>query len=168
MPKSKSALCSRKPNGQAKERIKEKAKGIHPGAAKKRRRKWKEGKICADRNRKSRIWNGRRFSPMEMEGGLRLDVFEAVKAGCHHKAGCGALWNPCRKERHGVLPFHKDKTPSLKADRRFHCFGCQADGDVIDFCGKALLTCPAWKRQNGWLRILESPMTTGADLRQSL
>ena len=33
-------------------------------------------------------------------------------------------------------PFHKDKTPSLKADRRFHCFGCQADGDVIDFAAR--------------------------------
>ena len=30
-------------------------------------------------------------------------------------------------------PFHDDKHPSMKVDRRFHCFGCQADGDVIDF-----------------------------------
>ena len=27
----------------------------------------------------------------------------------------------------------RDKNPSMKVDRRFHCFGCQADGDVIDF-----------------------------------
>ena len=32
-----------------------------------------------------------------------------------------------------VCPFHCDKNPSMKVDRRFHCFGCQADGDVIDF-----------------------------------
>ena len=30
-------------------------------------------------------------------------------------------------------PFHNDRKPSMKVDKRFHCFGCQADGDVIDF-----------------------------------
>lgn len=30
-------------------------------------------------------------------------------------------------------PFHNDKNPSMKVDRRYHCFGCGADGDVIDF-----------------------------------
>ena len=29
-----------------------------------------------------------------------------------------------------------DKNPSMKVDRRFHCFGCQADGDVIDFVSR--------------------------------
>ena len=24
----------------------------------------------------------------------------------------------------------------MKIDRRFHCFGCQADGDVIDFTAR--------------------------------
>jgi hypothetical protein len=33
-------------------------------------------------------------------------------------------------------PFHDDKTPSMKVDNRFHCFGCQADGDVIDFVSR--------------------------------
>lgn len=35
-----------------------------------------------------------------------------------------------------VCPFHEDKNPSMKVDRRFHCFGCQADGDVIDFVSR--------------------------------
>ena len=30
-------------------------------------------------------------------------------------------------------PFHDDKHPSMKVDTRFHCFGCGADGDVINF-----------------------------------
>ena len=30
-------------------------------------------------------------------------------------------------------PFHHDRHPSMKLDQRFHCFGCQADGDVLDF-----------------------------------
>ena len=33
-------------------------------------------------------------------------------------------------------PFHGDKHPSMKVDSRFHCFACQADGDVIDFVGR--------------------------------
>lgn len=32
-----------------------------------------------------------------------------------------------------ICPFHEDHNPSMKLDRRYHCFGCQADGDVIDF-----------------------------------
>ena len=33
-------------------------------------------------------------------------------------------------------PFHNDRTPSMKVDKRFHCFGCGADGDVIDFVSR--------------------------------
>lgn len=36
----------------------------------------------------------------------------------------------------GCCPFHEDTTPSLSVDgvpNRFHCFGCGAGGDVIDF-----------------------------------
>ena len=43
-----------------------------------------------------------------------------------------------RVGRNGMCacPFHDDKNPSMKVDRRFHCFGCQADGDVIDFVSR--------------------------------
>lgn len=36
----------------------------------------------------------------------------------------------------GLCPFHGEKTPSFTvnpARERFHCFGCGADGDLIDF-----------------------------------
>lgn len=36
----------------------------------------------------------------------------------------------------GLCPFHDEKTPSFTvnpARERFHCFGCGADGDLIDF-----------------------------------
>ena len=33
-------------------------------------------------------------------------------------------------------PFHDDRHPSMKVDRRFHCCACQADGDVIDFTSR--------------------------------
>ena len=33
-------------------------------------------------------------------------------------------------------PFHNDRHPSMKVDQRFHCFGCQADGDAIDLTAR--------------------------------
>ena len=33
-------------------------------------------------------------------------------------------------------PFHADRNPSMKVDFRFRCFGCGADGDVIDLTAK--------------------------------
>ena len=37
--------------------------------------------------------------------------------------------------RHGMAccPFHDDKNPSMKIDKRFYCFGCGAKGDAIDY-----------------------------------
>lgn len=39
-------------------------------------------------------------------------------------------------------PFHGDKHPSMKVDSRFHCFACQADGDVLDFVGRLFQLSP--------------------------
>ena len=33
-------------------------------------------------------------------------------------------------------PFHDDKSPSMKSDQKFICFGCGAKGDVIDFAAR--------------------------------
>lgn len=41
-----------------------------------------------------------------------------------------------------VCPFHADKNPSMKVDERFHCFGCQADGDVISFTARLFHLSP--------------------------
>ena len=43
-----------------------------------------------------------------------------------------------RVNRNGMAccPFHDDKHPSMKLDHRFHCFGCQADGDAVDYVGR--------------------------------
>ena len=40
--------------------------------------------------------------------------------------------------RNGMMkcPFHPDKTPSMKVDQNFICFGCHEKGDVIDFAAK--------------------------------
>lgn len=60
-------------------------------------------------------------------------VFRAVKAAVTTRQaaehyGILVSWNGM-----AICPFHEDHHPSMKLDRRFHCFGCMADGDVIDF-----------------------------------
>ena len=65
-----------------------------------------------------------------------MNVFEAVKQSVTTRQA--AEFYGIRVGRNGmcVCPFHADKNPSMKVDRRFHCFGCQADGDVIDFAAR--------------------------------
>lgn len=65
-----------------------------------------------------------------------MNVFEAVKQSVTTRQA--AEHYGIRVNRSGMCacPFHNDKTPSMKVDRRFHCFGCQADGDVIDFVSR--------------------------------
>ena len=62
-----------------------------------------------------------------------MNVFEAVKQSVTTRQA--AEHYGIRVGRNGMAccPFHNDKTPSMKLDRRYHCFGCGADGDVIDF-----------------------------------
>nr|WP_278416209.1 CHC2 zinc finger domain-containing protein [Mediterraneibacter faecis] len=33
-------------------------------------------------------------------------------------------------------PFHSDKSPSMKLDERYYCFGCGATGDAVDLTAK--------------------------------
>lgn len=46
---------------------------------------------------------------------------------------------------HGIAccPFHNDRTPSLKVDENFYCFGCGATGDVITFTARYLGVSPS-------------------------
>ena len=65
-----------------------------------------------------------------------MNVFEAVKQSVTTRQAAEHFG--IRVGRNGMCrcPFHDDKNPSMKADRRFHCFGCGADGDVIDFAAR--------------------------------
>ena len=64
--------------------------------------------------------------------GNDMNVFESVKENV--TARQAAEMYGIRVNRNGMAccPFHDDKNPSMKVDKRFHCFGCQEDGDVID------------------------------------
>ena len=62
-----------------------------------------------------------------------MNVFEAVKQSVTTRQAAEHYGIKVRRNGMACCPFHNDKTPSMKLDRRYHCFGCGADGDVIDF-----------------------------------
>lgn len=66
----------------------------------------------------------------------KSNVFEAVKQAVPTRQAAESYGVQVGKNGMACCPFHDDKHPSMKVDRRFHCFGCQADGDVIDFTAR--------------------------------
>lgn len=55
-------------------------------------------------------------------------------------AKAGVKLQRAGRELKGCCPFHPDKSPSFTIyadDRRFQCFGCGAEGDVLDFVQRA-------------------------------
>ena len=66
-----------------------------------------------------------------------MNVFEAVRengiTARQAAEHCGIKIN---RSGMAVCPFHKDKNPSMKIDRRYYCFGCGEKGDAIDFVAK--------------------------------
>ena len=66
----------------------------------------------------------------------KSNVFEAVKQSVTTRQAAEYYGVQVGRNGMAYCPFHDDKHPSMKVDRRFHCFGCQADGDVIDFTAR--------------------------------
>lgn len=65
-----------------------------------------------------------------------MNVFETVKQNVTTRQAAELYGIPVSRNGMAVCPFHNDKNPSMKLDRRFHCFGCQADGDAVDFVSR--------------------------------
>lgn len=62
-----------------------------------------------------------------------MNVFEAVKQNVTTRQAAEMYGISVNRKGMAICPFHNDKNPSMKVDKRFHCFGCQADGDAVDF-----------------------------------
>jgi len=73
-----------------------------------------------------------------------LDIVQIVGERVQLRKAGGASWK-------GLCPFHGEKTPSFNVhgDKQFfHCFGCDASGDVIEFVKRSdTLTFPDAVRQ---------------------
>ena len=70
------------------------------------------------------------------------NVFEAVKQSVSTREAAEFYGIEVKRNGMACCPFHDDKNPSMKVDQRFHCFGCGADGDVIDFTAKLFNLSP--------------------------
>ena len=64
------------------------------------------------------------------------NVFEVVKESVTTREAAEMYGIEVKRGGMACCPFHDDRHPSMKVDRRFHCFGCGADGDVIDFTAR--------------------------------
>ena len=65
-----------------------------------------------------------------------MSVFDAVKEAVTTKEAAEKYGLKISSSGMICCLFHPDKNPSMKVNKRFHCFGCQADGDVIDFTAR--------------------------------
>lgn len=65
-----------------------------------------------------------------------MNLFESVKQSITARQAAEYYGIKVNRNSMAVCPFHDDKNPSMKLDKRFHCFGCLADGDAIDFVAK--------------------------------
>ena len=62
-----------------------------------------------------------------------MNLFETVRTNV--KAVDVVLMAGFQPNRSKMIccPFHNDKHPSMKVDRRYFCFGCGVKGDAVDF-----------------------------------
>ena len=58
-----------------------------------------------------------------------MNVFEVVKQSVTTRQAAEHYGIHVGRNGMACCPFHNDKTPSMKLDRRYHCFGCGADGE---------------------------------------
>ena len=65
-----------------------------------------------------------------------MNVFEVVKQTVTTRQAAEMYGIRVSRNGMAVCPFHNDRNPSMKVDRRFHCFACQADGDAVDFVSR--------------------------------
>ena len=88
-----------------------------------------------------------------------MSIFEAVKQSVTTRQA--AKHFGIRAGRNGMCrcPFHADRNPSMKVDRRYYCFGCGATGDVIDFVSRLEGISPR-RPPFCWRGLSLSPMRT--------
>ena len=66
-----------------------------------------------------------------------MTIFEAVKSTVTPRMAAEHYGMTVARNGMVCCPFHDDRHPSMKLYHdHFHCFGCQANGDVIEFTSK--------------------------------
>lgn len=61
-----------------------------------------------------------------------MNVFQAVKGSVTARQTAETYGLKVNRNGMTCCPFHTDKTPSMKLDKRYYCFGCGVTGDAVD------------------------------------
>ena len=65
-----------------------------------------------------------------------MNVFEVVKENVTARQAAEAYGLKVGRTGMACCPFHSDKSPSMKLDERYYCFGCGVTGDAVDLTAK--------------------------------
>ena len=71
-----------------------------------------------------------------------MNMYETIKAAVTTRQAAESFGLAVDKHGMARCPFHDDHHPSLKLDKRYYCFGCGEQGDVIDFTARYLGVSP--------------------------
>ena len=76
--------------------------------------------------------------PLTMADGQEVEVtlFEQVKECVTARQAAEHYGIKVKRNGMACCPFHKDRHPSMKADKIYHCFACGVGGDAIDFTAR--------------------------------
>lgn len=69
-------------------------------------------------------------------------LFQTVKAAVTARQAAEMYGLKVGRNSLACCPFHHDKTPSMKVDDRYYCFGCGVTGDAVDLTAQLLGLSP--------------------------
>lgn len=69
-------------------------------------------------------------------------LFQTVKAAVTARQAAEMYGLKVVRNSLACCPFHHDKTPSMKVDDRYYCFGCGVTGDAVDLTAQLLGLSP--------------------------
>ena len=69
-------------------------------------------------------------------------LFQTVKAAVTARQAAEIYGLKVGRNSLACCPFHHDKTPSMKVDDRYYCFGCGVTGDAVDLTAQLLRLSP--------------------------
>lgn len=65
-----------------------------------------------------------------------MNIFTEIKMHLTARQAAKKYGLAVRKNGMACCPFHRDKHPSMKIDKNYHCFACGIGGDVIDYVSR--------------------------------
>ena len=71
-----------------------------------------------------------------------MNLYQRIKAAVTTRMAAENYGLKVSPSGMALCPFHDDHHPSLKLDKRYYCFGCGEQGDVIDFTARYLGVSP--------------------------